>query len=41
MHCYTDVSEFAQTEQFHLELIKLMDPFKNNGYLENFINKCF
>ena len=26
---------------FHLELVKLTDVFKNNGYPENFINNCF
>ena len=25
----------------HLELVKLMDVFKSNGYPENFINNCF
>ena len=27
--------------KFHLELVKLTDVFKNNGYPENFINNCF
>ena len=27
--------------KFHLELVKLMDVFKSNGYPENFINNCF
>ena len=27
--------------KFHLELVKLIDIFKNNGYPENFINNCF
>ena len=27
--------------KFHLKLVKLTDVFKNNGYLENFINNCF
>ena len=27
--------------KFHLELTKLIDVFKNNGYLESFINNCF
>ena len=27
--------------KFHLELVKLTDVFKNNGYPENFINICF
>ena len=27
--------------KFHLELVKLIDVFKNNGYPENFINNCF
>ena len=26
--------------KFHLELVKLTDVFKNNGYPENFINNC-
>ena len=35
IHCYIDVS------RFYLELVKLMDVFKSNGYPENFINNCF
>ena len=27
--------------KFHLELIKLIDVFKSNGYPDNFINNCF
>ena len=27
--------------KFHLELVKLIDVFKCNGYPENFINNCF
>ena len=27
--------------KFHLELVKLIDVFKSNGYPENFINNCF
>ena len=27
--------------KFHLELGKLIDAFKSNGYPENFINNCF
>ena len=27
--------------KFHLELVKLTDVFKNNGYPDNFINNCF
>ena len=27
--------------KFHLELVKLIDIFMNNGYPENFINNCF
>ena len=27
--------------KFHLELVKLTDVFKNNGFPENFINNCF
>ena len=27
--------------KFHLELVKLIDVFKNNGYPENFIDNCF
>ena len=27
--------------KFHLELVMLIDAFKNNGYPENFINICF
>ena len=27
--------------KFHLELFKLMDVYKSNGYPENFINGCF
>ena len=27
--------------KFHLELVKLMDVFRSNGYSENFINNCF
>ena len=27
--------------KFHLELVMLIDVFKNNGYPENFINNCF
>ena len=27
--------------KLHLELVKLMDVLKSNGYPENFINNCF
>ena len=37
MHCYIDVSGFAQIG-LSLDLVKLMDVFKSNGFTENFIN---
>ena len=36
--CFRICSDWTK---FHLELVKLIDVFKNNGYLENFINNCF
>ena len=36
--CFRICSDWAK---FHLELVKLTDVFKNNGYPENFINNCF
>ena len=36
--CFQICSEWTK---FHLELIKLTDVFKSNGYPENFINNCF
>ena len=32
---------FSDQTKFHLELVKLKDVLKNNGYPENFINTCF
>ena len=32
---------YSDWTKFHLELVKLMDVFKNNGDPENFINNCF
>ena len=32
---------YSDWTKFHLELVKLIDVFKNNGYPENFINNCF
>ena len=31
---------YSDWTKFHLELLKLIDVFKNNGYPENFINNC-
>ena len=36
--CFWICSDWTK---FHLELVKLTDVFKNNGYPENFINNCF
>ena len=36
--CFRICSDWTK---FHLKLVKLTDVFKNNGYLENFINNCF
>ena len=36
--CFPICSDWTK---FHLELVKLIDVFKNNGYPENFINNCF
>ena len=36
--CFQICSDWTK---FHLELVKLTDVFKNNGYPENFINNCF
>ena len=36
--CFRICSDWTK---FHLELAKLTDVFKNNGYPENFINNCF
>ena len=36
--CFLICSDWAK---FHLELVKLIDIFKSNGYPENFINNCF
>ena len=36
--CFEICSDWTK---FHLELVKLIDVFKNNGYPENFINNCF
>ena len=36
--CFRICSDWTK---FHLELVKLIDVFKNNGYPENFINNCF
>ena len=36
--CFRICSDWTN---FHLELVKLIDVFKNNGYPENFINNCF
>ena len=36
--CFQICSDWTK---FHLELVKLIDVFKNNGYPENFINNCF
>ena len=35
--CFGICSDWTK---FHLELVKLTDVFKNNGYPENFINNC-
>ena len=32
---------YSDWSKFHMELVKLMDVFKNNIYPENFINNCF
>ena len=32
---------YSDWTKFHLEVVKLTDVFKNNGYPENFINNCF
>ena len=31
---------YSDWSKFHLELVKLIDVLKNNGYPENFINNC-
>ena len=36
--CFWICSDWTK---FHLELVKLIDVFKINGYPENFINNCF
>ena len=36
--CFRICSDWTK---FHLELVKLTDDFNNNGYPENFIDKCF
>ena len=36
--CFRITSDWTK---FHLELVKLIDVFKNNGYPDNFINNCF
>ena len=36
--CFWICSDWTK---FHLELVKLTDVFKNNGYPENFNNNCF
>ena len=36
--CFRICSDWTK---FHLELVKLTDVFKNNGYPENFINNYF
>ena len=36
--CFRICSDWTK---FHLELVKLIGVFKNNGYPENFINNCF
>ena len=36
--CFRICSDWTK---FHLELVKLIDIFKNNCYPENFINNCF
>ena len=35
--CFQICSDWTK---FHLELVKLIDVFKSNGYPENFINNC-
>ena len=35
--CFRTCSDWTK---FHLELVKLIDVFEKNGYLENFINNC-
>ena len=36
--CFRTCSDWTK---FHLELVELIDVFKNNGCPENFINNCF
>ena len=36
--CFCICSDWTK---FHLEFVKLMDVFKSNGYLDNFITNCF
>ena len=36
--CFQICSDWTK---FHLELVKLINIFKNNSYPENFINNCF
>ena len=36
--CFRICSDWAK---FRLELVKLIDVFKNNGFPENFINNCY
>ena len=38
MRCFQICSDWTK---FKLELVKLMDAFKSNGYPENFMNNCF
>ena len=38
---YRYFRRYSYWTQFHLELVKLIDAFKNNGYPEKFINNCF
>ena len=41
IHYYIDVYYICSDwTKFHLELVKLIDVFKSNGYPENFINNC-
>ena len=38
---YTCFRIWSDWTKFHLEVVKLKDVFKNNGYPENFVNNCF
>ena len=41
IHYYIDSFHICSDwTKFHLELVRLTDVFKNNGYPENFINNC-